>query len=133
MEPGEAHLLDDGFGGRLGSITPYPKPKKLDMPPWKAKANDGHSFLRARSEHVLTQLHSWGKMQKRVARNTCAVHNAVRAPFSQSLCFMHTGKPTGVAVSHCITWFQTQQILTTCQIRYHSHCGVIVALDSSEP
>ena len=28
MEPGEAHLLDGGFGGRLGSITPYPKPKK---------------------------------------------------------------------------------------------------------
>ena len=60
MELGEAHLLDGGFGGRLGSITPYPKPKKLDMPPWKAKANDGHSFLRAHSEHVLTQLHSWG-------------------------------------------------------------------------
>ena len=34
---------------------------------------------------------------------------------------MHTGKPTGVAVSHCITWFQTRLILTTCQIRYHSH------------
>ena len=45
---------------------------------------------------------------------------------------MHTGKPTGVAVSHC-TWFQTQLILTTCQIRYHSHCGIIVALDSSDP
>ena len=39
----------------------------------------------------------------------------------QSLCLTHTGKPTGVAVSHCITWFQTQLILTTCQIRYHSH------------
>ena len=24
-------------------------------------------------------------------------------------------------------------ILTTCQIRYHSHCGIIVALDGSEP
>ena len=47
--------------------------------------------------------------------------------------FMHTGKPTGVAVSHCIAWFQTQLILTTCQIRYHGHCGIIVALDSSEP
>ena len=23
--------------------------------------------------------------------------------------------------------------LTMCQIRYHSHCGIIVALDSSEP
>ena len=51
----------------------------------------------------------------------------------QSLCLMHTGKPTGVAASHCITWFQTQLILTTYQIRYHSQCGIIVALDSSEP
>ena len=51
----------------------------------------------------------------------------------QSLCLMHTGKPTGVAVSHCITWFLTQLILITCQIRYHGHCGIIVALDSSEP
>ena len=24
-------------------------------------------------------------------------------------------------VSHCITWFQTQLILTMCQIRYRSH------------
>ena len=46
---------------------------------------------------------------------------------------MHIGKPTGVAASLCITWFQTQLILTTCQIRYHSQCGIIVALDSSEP
>ena len=38
-----------------------------------------------------------------------------------SLCLTHTGKPTGVAVSHCITWFQTHVILTTFQIRYHSH------------
>ena len=36
-------------------------------------------------------------------------------------CLTHTGKPTGVAVSHCITWFQTQLILAKCQIRYHSH------------
>ena len=33
----------------------------------------------------------------------------------------------------CITWFQTQLILTSCQIRYHSHCGMFVALDSAEP
>ena len=51
----------------------------------------------------------------------------------QSLCLMHTGKPTGVAVSHCITWFQTQLILTTCQVRYHSHCGIIIALDTLIP
>ena len=30
-------------------------------------------------------------------------------------------KPTGLAVSPCITWFQTQLILITCQMRYHSH------------
>ena len=42
-------------------------------------------------------------------------------------------KPMGVAVSHCMTWFQTRPILTTCQIRYHGHRGVTVALDSSEP
>ena len=41
----------------------------------------------------------------------------------QSLCLVHTGKPTGVAVSHCRTWFQTQLILTTCQIRYHAIVG----------
>ena len=26
-----------------------------------------------------------------------------------------------MAVSHCITWFRTQLILTACQIRYRSH------------
>ena len=31
-----------------------------------------------------------------------------------------------MAVSQCMTWFQTQLILT-CQIRYHGHCGIIVA------
>ena len=51
----------------------------------------------------------------------------------QPLCLMHTGKPTGMAVSHCITRFQTQLILTTCQIRYHGHCGIIAALGSSGP
>ena len=37
------------------------------------------------------------------------------------LCLMHTAKPTGVAFSNCMIWFQTQLILTLCQIRYHSH------------
>ena len=50
----------------------------------------------------------------------------------QSLCLMHTGKPTGVALSHCITWFQPQLILTKCQVRNHRHFGIIVAPDSSE-
>ena len=53
--------------------------------------------------------------------------------FAHSTKLLGTGKPTGVAVSHCITWFQTQLILTTCQIRYHGQCGIIVVLDSSEP
>ena len=43
------------------------------------------------------------------------------------------GNAVGLDVSHCITWFQIQLILTTCQIRYHTRCGIIVALDSSEP
>ena len=47
LERGEAHLLDGGFGGRLGSVTPFSKPPKREMPKWKTKANDGHSFVRA--------------------------------------------------------------------------------------
>ena len=39
----------------------------------------------------------------------------------QSSCLTHAGKPTGVAVSHGITRFQTQLILNPCQIRYRSH------------
>ena len=31
------------------------------------------------------------------------------------------GFPVCVRHNDCITWFQTQLILTTCQIRYHSH------------
>ena len=42
-------------------------------------------------------------------------HNVVQ-PMSS-----HTGKPLGVARSHRITWFQTQVILGTCQIRYRRH------------
>ena len=60
-------------------------------------------------------------------------HRAVLNVWQSSLCLMHTGKPVGVAVSHWINWFQTQLILTTCQIRYRGHCGIIIALDSSEP
>ena len=63
--------------------------------------------------------------------HSVAVHTAVSFSL-QSLCLTHTGKPTGVAVCHSITWFQTQLILTTCQIRYRSHCGIIVAL-GTEP
>ena len=37
---------------------PISEAPKKEMPPWKAKANNGHSFLRARSEHVLMQLHA---------------------------------------------------------------------------
>ena len=52
---------------------------------------------------------------------------------ASSHCASCTLGARGVAVSHCITWFQTQPIPTTCQIRYHGHCGIIIALDSSEP
>ena len=51
------------------------------------------------------------------------LHTAVFYYSLQSLCLVHTGKPTGVAVSHCTTWFQTQLILTACQIRYHIIVG----------
>ena len=48
-----------------------------------------------------------------------AVHSLRTAVFfsPQSWCPLHTGKPTGVAISHCTTQFQTQLILTTCLIR----------------
>ena len=79
-------------------------------------------------------------LDKQGYTTSCAQTHAIelvlgRVPsiFTPSLCLMHAGKPTGVAVSHCITWFQTQLILTTCQIRYHSLCGIIVTLDNSEP
>ena len=32
-----------------------------------------------------------------------------------------TGKPTGVAVSHCRLWYHSQPILTACQTRSHNH------------
>jgi hypothetical protein len=69
-----------------------------------------------------------------MARSLTSAFNLPTAVFFslQPSCLTHTGKPTGMAVSHCITWFQTQIIPTTCQIRYHSHCGIIVALDSSD-
>ena len=68
----------------------------------------------------------------RCTGSTLSLHTAVFFSL-QSLCLVHTGKPTGVAASHCITWFQTQLILTTCQIHYHDQGGIIVALGSSEP
>ena len=60
--------------------------------------------------------------------------NGIRTVFFslQSLWLLHRGKTTGVA-AHCIACFQTQLILTTCHIPYRSHCGIIIALDSSEP
>ena len=39
----------------------------------------------------------------------------------------------GMTSSSSSSRFQIQLILTTCQIRYHTRCGIIVALDSSEP
>ena len=36
-----------------------------------------------------------------------------------------------VAASHCVTWFETQLILTPCEIGCHSFCVIIVAVDTS--
>jgi hypothetical protein len=49
---------------------------------------------------------------------------------TQSLCLTHTGTPTGVAVSHRITWFQTQPILSL-RVRTATAviCGIIVPYD----
>ena len=104
IKPGEAHLLDGGFGGRRGSVTPYPKPKKQDMPEWKTKVNDGHSFMRARSEHVLTQFHCWG-----VCRDTFRKYGASLPDRMQKLHWMVR------AVVHI------QQFLNARNVRYEPY------------
>ena len=45
---------------------------------------------------------------------------------------LHKERAMGVVVCHCITCFQTQLILAACPILYHSQCGIIAALTSSE-
>ena len=53
---------------------------------------------------------------------------------SQSLCPPRT--PGGLRAWQFPTaspGLRLSQSLTTCQIRYHSHCGIIAALDTSEP
>ena len=45
---------------------------------------------------------------------------------------LHKWTATGLAVFHCTTWSQTQLLPPLCQIRYHSQCGIIAALNSSE-
>ena len=104
LKRGEAHLLDGGFGGRLGSVTPFPKPPKKEMPRWKTKANDGHSFVRARSEHVLTQLHAWG-----VCRDTYRKYGHCLPDRIQKLHWMVR------AVVHI------QQFLNARNVRYEPH------------
>ena len=37
-------------------------------------------------------------------------------PYKAAHCVAGSG-----AVSHCIIWYQSELILTTCQIHYHSH------------
>ena len=93
-----------GFGGRLGSVTPFPKPPKKEMPKWKTKANDGHSFVRAHSEHVLTQLHAWG-----VCRDTCRKYGHCLPDWIQKLHWMVR------AVVHI------QQFLNARNVRYEPH------------
>ena len=65
--------------------------------------------------------------------NTFSILEPVRPRGRKSHRIKWLSVPPGAAVSHGIAWFHTQPILTTCQIRYHSLCGIIVALDSSEP
>ena len=47
---------------------------------------------------------------------------------------VHTGKPAGLALSHCLIWYEIQLILS---LRVRSAttviCGIIVELNCSEP
>ena len=90
-----------GFRGNLGPEPPFSKPPHT----W-----GGALLLRPILGEVMALV---------VIPMFKNLHSAVFFSL-QSLCLRHTGKPMGVAVSHCITWFQTQLILTACQIRYHS-------------
>ena len=96
---------------------------------WAVEVGGSISWFRRRR-------YVWPPLRRSIALDLHAFSSILQAAvfFSlQSLCLLHMGKPTGVAVSHCITWCQIQLFFTTCQIRYHTHCGIIVALDSSEP
>ena len=81
--------------------------------------DDGCQLLLVRRAmgHVFTEERDKGVVRERKmdcgqrTMNISVEHRCLFQP--KSLCLMHTGKPMGVAVSHCITWFQTQQILTT--------------------
>ena len=61
----------------------------------------------------------WSVVQQGLSHH-CLFHRTVMVPVAyrgfhttvfftaQSWCLLHTGKPTGVAISHCTTQFQTQ-------------------------
>jgi hypothetical protein len=85
-KPGEVVLLDGGFPGRCHGVIPFPKPSKRPMPAWCAKYNDTHALIRARVEHVFTQLWSWGvcrdvfrKHGSSIEERTQRMHWMVRA------------------------------------------------------
>ena len=78
--------------------------------------------------------HGGGEGMKRNPLIRLTLQSSHRCPFQPTVIVPHAHwEAYGRGSLHCITWFQTQLILSTCQIRYHNQCGIIVALDSSEP
>ena len=85
-------------------------------PPWMDGPKNVHSPQTLSALKFVQKLCALGAAAVPM-RTTCSCPEL--SFFSLESCLIHTGKPKGVAV--CITWFQTQLILATCQIRYHSH------------
>ena len=81
---------------------------------------NGRDAATARTGRMVCDQESQSESSRNKSHKCYSLHAAVFSS-PQPLCLVHTGRPTGVAVSHCIARFQTQLIRTTCQIRYHSH------------
>ena len=105
---GEADLGGSGNG----HSCPLPRPLRGSLPP-----AFGPSMPRISLRSTTTQDLPWAAIISAFSLHTAVLFSL------QSLCLVHTGKPTSLAVFHCITQFQTQLILTTCQIRYHAIVG----------
>ena len=92
-------------------------------------ASPVHSLCYDTSAQPSTQNPCWNPEPKMFPDNCPGAQlshtwSALEALSELSLCLptvTHTGTPMGVAVSHCITRFQTRFTSTMCQIRYHSH------------
>ena len=80
-----------------------------------------------------SSLLSAGLLLKKKVQPADSSRPSVCTPLSFSaycLCASCTlGRLWAWAAFHCITWFQTQLILTTCQIRYHATVGSSTALN----